>query len=421
MKIIRFILKPWVMVALIAVLATGGYFIYRSIKSADDETTYKTATVGKGTITATVSGTGNLFVENSADITSSVSGEVKDLSVKIGDSVVAGQTLFKVVNSDLDLEVSKAYSSLLQAQQTVVDVQNEITSLQNQQSELGNDTNATDEQKNEVAQNLVKADTSLAVANINLQSAQSSYNTAKKTAGKRTITAPIAGTITAINTENGDTVGSGGTSQSSSTSSSDTNSTSQNSSSTSSALIVISDLSSIKASVDLNEVDASVIKVGQTANMTFDAVDDLSLTGKISYVGVEGTETSGVVTYPATITFDALDGRLKPQMSVSATITTEIKQDILYIPNSAVKSNDSSSYVLLMKDGKPSNQTIEVGIANDSYTEITSGLSEGDTVVTQTITASASSTTNKSSSSGAGLGGLTGGSGGGPPAGMMGM
>ena len=157
--------------------------------------------------------------------------------------------------------------------------------------------------------------------------------------------------------------------------------------------------------------------------MTFDAIDDLSLTGKIESVGLEGTESSGVVTYPAVAIFDSIDSRLKSQMSVTAIITTEVKQDVLYIPNSAVKSNDSQSYVLLMKDGIPSQQTVEIGIANDSYTEITSGLSENDTVVTQTITSSSSSNSSASSSSSqsssrSSLQGIT--SGGGMPTGGMG-
>jgi len=417
MKVFMFLRKPWVIVLLVLVLAAGGYFIYRSTQSKKSTTTYKTASATKGTLTATVSGTGNLIVENSSNVTPGVSGDVKNLAVKVGDAVTKGQTLFKITNDDLDLAVSKAYASLLQSQQSLTDAQNKLAADQVTQTTLNNDALATDAQKTDIAQKVASDATAITVAEVNVQSAQSSYNTAKKTAAKRTVTAPINGTVTAVNIKDGDALGSTGSSNSSTTGSTSTSTTSNTSSSSSSTPIVISDLSSIKASVSLNEVDAATVKVGQSVSMTFDAIDDLTSTGKVVSIGTSGTETSGVVTYPAVISFDSLDSRLKPAMSVSAIITTEVKQDIIYVPNSAVKSNDSSNYVLLMKDGKPSNQTVTVGIANDSYTEITSGLSEGDTVVTQTITASTStSSTSSKSNSSSSLGGLTGG-GGTPPAG----
>jgi len=421
MKILKFLKRPWVIVSLVIALAVGGYFIYHSAQSKKTTTTYKTATVVKGTLTATVSGTGNLIVDSSANVNPSISGDVKNLAVKVGDTVKAGQVLFKISNDDLDLAVSKAYASLLQARQSLTDSQNKLTSDQATQTTLSSDAMATDAQKTDIAQKIISDATAITVAEVNVQSAESAYSTAKKTAAKRTVTAPISGAVTAVNIKDGDTLGSSSSSGSNTGTSSTTSSSSTSSSS--SVPIVINDLSSIKVSISLNEVDAATVKVGQSVSMTFDAIDDLTSTGKILSIGTSGTETSGVVTYPAVISFDSLDARLKPAMSVSAVITTDVKQDIVYVPNSAVKSNDTSNYVLLMKDDKPSNQTVTVGIANDSYTEITSGLSEGDTVVTQTITASTrtSSTTSKSSSSGSGLGGLTGGGGGTPPTGGPGM
>jgi multidrug efflux pump subunit AcrA (membrane-fusion protein) len=145
-------------------------------------------------------------------------------------------------------------------------------------------------------------------------------------------------------------------------------------------------------------------------------MDDLTLTGKVDRMSTIGTENSGVVTYPATISFDSLDERVKPQMSLTAAITTEVKQDVLAVANSAVKSaTDGSSYVLVMENGSPTQKTVEIGTANDTSTEIKNGLSEGDTVVTQTITSSSQSSSSKTSSSSSGLNlrGLTE-SGGGP-------
>ncbi len=416
---IKRIFKPWVIITLVIVLAGGGYLVYRKIKSSKSTTTYRTSTVSKGTLTATVSGTGNIVVNKSANVNPSISGEVTNLSVKVGDKVTKDQTLFKISNDDLDISVSKAYASVLQAQQSLTDSQNQLTSAQDKLTDLNNDTNSTNDQKTEAAQKIVSANTSVEVAKINLKSAQASYTTTKKTASERTVKAPMDGTVTTLNISDGDTLGSSSSSNAASSSGSGSTGSTTASSSSSSVPIVINDLSSLNASIDLNEVDASSVQIGQAVTMTFDAIDDLSLTGKVSAIGTTGTESSGVVTYPITISFDLIDERLKPQMSVTATITTSVKQDILTVPNSAIKTSNSESYVLLMKDGTPTKQTVVIGIANDSYTEITSGLSENDTIVTQTITSSSTSSTTKSSSSNkstqSGFGGLTGGGTGGPP------
>jgi len=418
MKFLKIFLKPWVLIVLMLVLGGGGYWTYHTVKARKVTTTYKTATATKGTLTASISGTGNIVVTKSSNVNPSISGDVKNLSVKIGDKVTKGQTLFKITNDDLDISVSKAYASLLQANQSLTDSENQLTKAQNDQTTTNNDSNSTDTQKTEAAQKVVSSATAVEVAKINVQSAQSSYNSAKKTASERTVTAPIDGTVTTVNITDGDTLGSTSSSGQSSSASS-TSSSSTTSSSSSSTPIVINDMSSLNASVSLNEVDASSVEVGQTVSMTFDAIDDLTLTGKVLTVGTTGTESSGVVTYPITVSFDSLDDRLKPQMSVTATITTEVKQDVLMVVNSAIKTSGTESYVLLMKDGSPIKQTIVVGIANDSYTEVASGLNENDTIVTQTITsggtASNSSSSSSQKSSQSSLGGLTGSSGGGTP------
>ena len=123
-----------------------------------------------------------------------------------------------------------------------------------------------------------------------------------------------------------------------------------------------------------------------------------------------GTLTSGVVTYNVTIGFDSLDSRIKPEMSVSAAIITDIKQDVILVPNSAVKTQSGSSYVQVLSGQTPQNVNVEVGLSNDTQTEIISGISVGDNVITQTINSSSStSTTTSKSSSSVRIPGLSGG------------
>ena len=168
------------------------------------------------------------------------------------------------------------------------------------------------------------------------------------------------------------------------------------------------------AEISLNEVDAAKITQGQKATLTFDAVEGLSISGSVGDIDTLGTVSQGVVTYTAKIIFDTQDARVKPGMSVSASIITDMKQDVLMVPNAAIKSSGQGSYVevpgetvtanamgntggiILMN--APKQQAIQIGMANDTSTEVTSGLEEGSIVVSRTISAGSTNTTSGSSS-----------------------
>jgi len=164
------------------------------------------------------------------------------------------------------------------------------------------------------------------------------------------------------------------------------------------------------AQATFNETDVVNIKVGQKATITFDALPDLTLTGKVFEVDPVGTVSQGVVSYSVQVTLDTPNADVKPGMSDTVSIVVNAKQDVLLIPNSAVTTKQGVSYVsVLGSDGKPKQQEVTIGLLNDNMTEITSGLNEGDAVVTQTITSKSSASTPTTNSRG-----LFGG-GGGPP------
>lgn len=159
------------------------------------------------------------------------------------------------------------------------------------------------------------------------------------------------------------------------------------------------------AGISLNEVDVAKVKVGQKVNITFDAVSDLNITGEVSDIDLIGTVSQGVVSYNVRITFDTQDDRVKAGMSLSTAIITATKQDVLLVPNSAVKTQGNSSYVNILpgatvatgSQGVASSatlvgQTVEIGLADDTNTEIVSGLKEGDLVITKTITSATKTT-----------------------------
>jgi len=151
------------------------------------------------------------------------------------------------------------------------------------------------------------------------------------------------------------------------------------------------------AEITLNEIDIAKVKTGQKTTITFDAVEDLTITGDVVEVDTLGTTSQGVVTYDVKLAFDTQDERVKPGMSISVTIIIDAKQNVLMVPNSAIKYQGNVQYVQVVTDANISSpQQVEIGISNDTHTEVISGLSEGDKVVTQTTGSSQSSSNSNS-------------------------
>lgn len=160
------------------------------------------------------------------------------------------------------------------------------------------------------------------------------------------------------------------------------------------------------ATMSLNEVDVAKVKLGQKATLIFDAIEGLTITGEVAEVSPLGTVTQGVVNYDIKIAFDGQDERIKSGMSVSATIITEVKADVLAVANAAVKSQGDIKYVEVLDNlpktaasstdssvsttDTPQRVQVQVGISSDTLTEITDGLKEGEKIIVQTIKSTAS-------------------------------
>ena len=162
------------------------------------------------------------------------------------------------------------------------------------------------------------------------------------------------------------------------------------------------------AQLSLNEVDAAKVRSGQKATLVFDAIPELQIAGTVSEVDAIGTVAQGVVNYAIKIFFETQDNRVKTGMSVSAAIVTDLRPDALMVPNAAVRKNGENISALIIKDPKtdvgankqeatsdvpPETRSIRVGISNEQMTEITSGLSEQDAIITRTLDATTAAKT----------------------------
>lgn len=135
------------------------------------------------------------------------------------------------------------------------------------------------------------------------------------------------------------------------------------------------------AEIALNEMDVAKIENGQPTTLTFDAVENLTLTGKVVEIDTLGTTTQGVVTYGVKIAFDTQDERIKSGMTVDASIVAERRDSVFLVPNAAVQMQGGQIFVEILQNETLQSVLVEVGLSNEISTEIIRGLSEGVEVV----------------------------------------
>jgi HlyD family secretion protein len=233
-------------------------------------------------------------------------------------------------------------------------------------------------------ESIVQTNFDIADQKIQVEQAEESLLDAKEKLADYYVRAPFNGIVTNIGVEKGDTIGS-------------------------STLVCTLITKQQIAEISLNEVDVAQVKVGQKVTLTFDAIEDLTISGEVLEVDTLGTVSQGVVSYNVKIGFDTQDERVKPGMTVSASIIIDAKQNVLLVPSSAVKVNNGVSYVEVVSGTTDasstanvsglsslqslSTQTIEVGASNDTMTEVLSGINEGDMIVTQTINSTTTTST----------------------------
>ena len=365
----------YVSILIVAVLIAGGCYWYGKSKSENVAVQHKTATAERGALTTFISGSGNVVVDSSANVDPTITGTVANLAVSVGDKVTKGQFLFDIENDDLSLNANKAYASYISSLQA-------LESAKASKKEASkNYKDASSKNESVMKQKLEAAELSASVAEENIKNAFQNYQNEKSNYADRRVVSPIDGTVNEVNIKNGDDLSklSSGTSRE--------------------VPVIIGDLGTMKAQVEVSEVDIASVEIGQEATLTFNALDNFTATGKVEKMDSLGTLESGVVTYKVTIAFDSLDSRIRPEMNVSASIITDSKQNVIIVPVNAIKTEGKTYYVEIKNNGVIERKTVEVGLENNSKAEIKSGINVGDTVITQTINGASSGSSSSSSSS----------------------
>ena len=199
-----------------------------------------------------------------------------------------------------------------------------------------------------------------------LRSAELNMDNLQEAMNNYTVTSPISGTIIEKNAKAGDALATGAD------------------------LCTIYDLSYLVMVINVDELQVSDVSVGQSVQVTADAVPDKTYTGTVTRVSMKGTSSGGTTTYPVTVRIDEIEG-LRPGMNANAEIVTAEAGNALAVPNAAIVRG---GYVLVTKDSPSAANAdpdmtapegyvyvpVKTGVSDDDYTQIISGVTGNDTV-----------------------------------------
>ncbi len=443
--------------AAVAVIAAGGGVVWMRHGSAA-ATQYRTAAAALGTVTQSLSLTGNLAPLGESDLNFGSSGRVASVTAQAGQAVKAGQVLASLDPSSLQAAVTQAQATLASAQaklsldqagptaqnlaQSQASVRSAESQLQSAQTALA-DTQANNalavqqaqaqggdalanaqakaRQSNDQAQaqvssaqvQLQNAQQSLAALQqgttpqqlqmdqSQVQIAQINVDNAQKALTQGTLTAPADGVIGVVNLTTGQTISNGGTGSGSSSGSSSSSSTTPQ--------ISVLTPGAFQVTGTVSDTQVNQIAVGQRALVT-PAGATQAVKGKVTQVAAVATVASGVATFPVVIVLDGSNPGLHAGVSASISVVVNQVVGVLTVPTSAVRGSN----VQMLVNGQPQTVPVTTGASDSTRTQILSGLNAGDMVVIATVSSTVPSSTNPSG------GGLLGGGGGRGGAGALG-
>lgn len=254
--------------------------------------------------------------------------------------------------TNYEIAYNKAVSDLESTKkQTERDIANAKSSVTLKEASL---QEAKDDYKDLVAP---LSNSDLASARSQLTSAAISVDKAKYNLEQATLTSPIDGTISQLNYKKGDIV----------------------LSDSAKAMAIIVNNETLFIEVNIEEADINKLKVGQKANITFDAIDGLNLEGEVTFISLKSsTNSNSIVTYLVRVMFSNKDTQIKEGMTASVNFITSGVSDVLYVPVSAVR-NVGGKPSVEKSDG--TRVEVTTGFTDGTNVEIMSGLNEGDTLI----------------------------------------
>ena len=346
-------------IALCVVAAVGAFLAIRSCSGhngEEDMPTMQVDYVYRDAFRESISATGSARPDSSV-VVNPVAGTVTGVEVAAGDEVTVGQTLVTIENGSLDKAVSDAWFAYKEAEAAVDTAQQELNAVWYGDDQAAKDT----------------AYITLEKAKATRDSALEAYQDAVDEADNRDLKAPISGTVISMGLQVGQKIGEG-------TAGTGANET-----------IQIADLSKMRVTVEVSEIDITKISVGQGATVTFSALPDVELEAEVVNIAAASSGSSeggygygGNVTYAVELLIPEPDPQIKPGMTASVRIDVQALDDVLMVPVSALQTDDGENYYVFVVTDLEAEEVemrpVTVLAEGTSSAAVEGDLAEGDMV-----------------------------------------
>lgn len=322
---------------IVVVVVIAGIVVF--VKSRAPKTTYTTAEVTRGTLAQTVSETGTIKTVNQTDLSFKISGRVVTLNGDVGDTIKEGQLLAR-------LDMGSLESELKQAQAEVAVQYGTLLNLLNHRPSQPSTPDQRDAQRARV------------------ESAKAQVESVRSQIRDTYMYSPINGVILKRNVDPFET-------------------TVANSPT---PVFTVGDPNDLVIETEVPESDITKMKIGQKASLTFDALPaDQIFQATVTEIDPASTVIQDVVDYRIKLKLDSNDPTIKPGMSANIDIRTAEKENVLMIPQRAIKTDTKNKKTvdILQTDNTVKTVTVETGLqGDDGMVEVTKGLKQGDKVIT---------------------------------------
>ena len=297
-------------------------------------------------------------------------------SISAYDKARADLAMLQSTFATQSVSASAAKTKLTQASSSLSTIGDSVTGT------LVNAITAVSSAQDRATTSIRQAESAVANIPFNLQTAQSSVDnanntvtTARQNLDNAILTAPSAGIVAAVANQIGEFVAGGGNNNS--------------------VFITLTNTTSMVLHGTVGEADIAKLKIAQVANVTVDALTGQRMTGRVTSLDPVATISQGVPVYGIDVAIDIPSSSLKAGMSGTASVILASKQGVLTVPNTTIRTVNGQRGVQVLKDGEVVDTPVQFGIANDTVTEVVSGLAEGDVVVIPQARAGASAQPNR--------------------------
>jgi HlyD family secretion protein len=327
-------------------------------RSPGRQSTFTTVNVTRGDIVKTVLVDGSLEMINKAYLSFGATGTVEEVLVDEGNNVTKDQVLARLDAPSLQSSVEMAELQVEMAEEGVKQARARYE-IAKENLNQGDPLQSEDV----LELNVDIAKSGWEQAKLSLESAKLSLDSAELNLEKAVIVAPFDGVVSDITITKGEEI---------------------STATLATPAISLVDTSEIEMRGFIDEIDVAMVQLGQEANILLDALPDEEVKGSVAFISLVGTTLAGVVSYGTTITLENPIAELKDGMSATAEVIIERHDDVLLIPNRAIRGTLENPIVLVLVDRQQEEREITLGLSDGINTEVLSGLEEGEEVILPT-------------------------------------